>query len=63
MMDDKESIVELTVLRHKVSIIDELVVTIKHTKKCGKPCKATNQIVQYLDDEMFLAEGFKVEDE
>lgn len=63
MLEDKESILELTVLRHKVSIVDELVVTIKHTKKCSKPCKATEQIVQYLDDEMFLAQGFKVEEQ
>lgn len=63
MFDDKESIVELTVFRHKVSIVDELVVTVKHTKKCKMPCNKTEQIVQYLDDEMFLAEGFKIEEE
>lgn len=59
---DKESVVEVNVMKHKVSIIDELIVRIKHNNKCTTPCSVTEQIVQYLDDEMFLAEGFKVQE-
>lgn len=56
-----KSIVKVNVRRHVVTVEDELIVKIRHTKDCQKPCSETELIVRYLDDELFVAEGFVVE--
>lgn len=55
-----ESIVKINVRNHDISIKDELEIFIKHRRNCKKPCCDTEAIVTYLQDEMFLAEGFFV---
>ena len=55
-----ESIVKINIRGHDVTIKDEIEVYIKHKKKCEKPCEETQRIVSYLQDEMFVAEGFFV---
>ncbi len=55
-----ESIVKINIRGHDVTIKDEIEVFIKHRKTCKKPCQETEQIVSYLQDEMFVAEGFFV---
>ena len=55
-----ESIVKINVRGHEVTVKDEIEVFIKHNKSCNKPCFDTPKIVTYLEDEMFVAEGFFV---
>ena len=55
-----ESIVKINIRGHDVTIKDEIEVFIKHKKTCKKPCQETEPIVSYLQDEMFVAEGFFV---
>jgi hypothetical protein len=57
---DGESIVKINVRGHNVTIKDEIEVCINHKKSCENPCIDTPQIVTYLEDEMFVAEGFFV---
>jgi hypothetical protein len=59
-MAEEKSIVKLNVRKHEVTVEDELIVKIRHKKSCSTPCSATELIVNYLDAEMFLAEGFEV---
>ena len=59
--DDK--IVNINLYKHGVVIVDELVVNIKHNKDCSKPCPSNIPILNYLLDELFLAEGFVVTDD
>lgn len=59
-MADEKSIVKLNVRKHEVTIEDELIVKIRHKKDCSKPCSEIEPIVNYLDAEMFVAEGFVV---
>lgn len=55
-------IVKLNVHRHHVTVANELLVKIKHNKDCQKPCPDSEKIVSYLEDELFVAEGFVVTD-
>jgi hypothetical protein len=60
---ENSAIVKIGVRKHSVTIADELVVNIRHNKDCQKPCPESKNIVNYLQSEMFLAEGFVVADE
>lgn len=60
---DKEDTIWLFVRKHKVSIKNELVVHIKHNKKCKNPCPDVEPILEYLQDEMFISEGFMMTDD
>ena len=62
-MSEAKSIVNVNVRKHTVSIEDELIVKIRHNKDCPKNCPEIESIVTYLDDELFLAEGFVVTNE
>ena len=59
-MDDDKLIVKINIRKHEVLIKDELIVHIYHNKNCMKPCPDTELIVNYLQAEMFVAEGFMV---
>ena len=62
MDGESENIVKINVRKHDVTITDELIVHIHHKKTCPKPCPNTEKIVEYLQAEMFVAEGFMVDD-
>ena len=57
------AIVKLNVRKHAVTVTDELLVKIRHNKDCQDSCPESEKIVGYLEDEMFLAEGFVVTNE
>ncbi len=57
------SLVNINVRKHKVTIEDELHVKISHNKDCETHCLEKDAIIDYLLAEMFLAEGFIVTDE
>jgi hypothetical protein len=59
-MANEKSIVKVNVRKHEVAIEDELIVTIKHKKDCSNPCSELRNIVMYLEDELFVAEGFVI---
>jgi hypothetical protein len=50
----QSSIVKISVRKHPVTIADELFVKIHHGKECRNPCSETENIVSYLQAEMFL---------
>lgn len=60
MENPNESIVKINVRKHYVTIEDELHVHIRHTKECKSPCTEIEPIIDYLERELFLAEGFVV---
>lgn len=47
---------------HKVSIKDNTVVYVRHSKECKNPCPMTKLIIGYLKAEMFISDGFIVAD-
>lgn len=55
-----EVVVKLNVRRHDVTIKDGVEVFINHKKCCKNPCGETESIVTYLQDELFVTEGFFV---
>ena len=55
-----ENIVKVNVRKHKVIVKDELIVYIKHTKDCSKPCSETPEIIKYFEAELFVVKGFMV---
>lgn len=62
MPKDDDSIVNLMVRGHKVSIKDNTIVYVRHSKKCQNPCPMTELIVSYLKAEMFISDGFILAD-
>lgn len=54
--------VSLTIKKHLVTVKDELIVLIKHPKNCKKPCSDIKSILNYLEAELFVAEGYEVKD-
>lgn len=62
MLKDDDSIVNLMVRGHKVSIKDNTVVYVRHSKECKNPCPMTKLIIGYLKAEMFISDGFIVAD-
>jgi len=58
MSKDNDSIVNIMVRGHKVSIKDNTIVYVRHSKKCPKLCPMTELIVGYLKAEMFISDGF-----
>ena len=61
-MEENESLITLNILKHKITVEDELIVHIYHKKKCPSPCPTNELIVKYLEDELFVADGFVVSD-
>jgi hypothetical protein len=59
----KKNIVKVNIRNHKAIVEDELIITIKHPKECTRPCTEIERIVEYLQDEMFIVEGFIVADD
>ena len=57
------STIKINVRKHDVTITDELLVKICHNKDCKRPCPDAEKIVEYLEDELFLAEGYMVNEE
>jgi hypothetical protein len=55
-----DNTVSVNVKKHKVIVIDEMIVHIHHTKSCQKPCVLTKDIVGYLEAELFVKEGYLV---
>lgn len=55
-----EVIVKVNVRRHDVTIKDGIEVHIKHKKSCINPCGETKSIITYLEDELFVTEGYFV---
>ena len=55
-----EVVVKLNVRHHDVTVKDGVEVFIKHKKCCKNPCVETELIVTYLQDELFVMEGFFV---
>lgn len=56
-VDDK-NVITIAVRKHFVTVTDELVVFIKHNRNCESPCKDTKRIMEYLEAELFVAEGY-----
>lgn len=55
-----DNAVSVNVKKHKVIIIGGTIVHIHHTKSCQKPCVLTKEIVDYLEAELFVTEGYIV---
>jgi hypothetical protein len=62
MLREDNSIINLMVRGHKVSIKDNTIVYVRHSKKCKNPCPMTELIVNYLKAEMFIFDGFILAD-
>ena len=62
MAGESENIVKINLRKHHVTITDELIEHIHHKHTCTKPCHNNEKIVEYLQAEMFVAEGFMVDD-
>lgn len=58
MSKNDDSIVNIMVRGHKVSIKDNTIVYVRHSKKCPNPCPMTDLIVGYLKAEMFISDGY-----
>jgi hypothetical protein len=52
--------VSINIKKHNVIVIGETIVHIHHTKSCQKPCILTKDIVDYLEAELFVTEGYIV---
>jgi len=57
---DGQIVVKIYLRNHLVTIKDGVEVYIKHKKGCQNPCEETESIVTYLQDELFVKEGFFV---
>lgn len=55
-----EIVVKINIRHHDVTIKDGVEVFIKHKKGCKNPCAETEAIITYLQDELFVTEGFFV---
>ena len=62
MLKDDDSIINIMVRGHKVSIKGNTIVYVRHSKKCKNPCPMTGLIVGYLKAEMFISDGFILAD-
>lgn len=62
-MENNSSFITIYVKKHKVVIEDELTVIIFHNKDCQEHCLENDKIIQYLQDELFLSEGFTVKND
>jgi hypothetical protein len=60
---DDNNVVSISIRKHFVTITDELIILIKHNKKCESPCKDIKHILNYLEAELFVAEGYTVNNE
>lgn len=59
-MENNQSTVKINVRGHVVMIENELHVKIIHNKNCQTHCLENGAIIDYLQAELFLAEGFTV---
>jgi hypothetical protein len=62
-MEHNSSLVTVNVRKHRVVIEDELSVIIFHNPECQQHCLENDAIITYLQDELFLAEGFIVKND
>jgi hypothetical protein len=62
-MNINEKTVVVNVKKHTVAVTDELVVHIHHHRGCAKPCVRVDEILQYLEDELFVVDGYSVSGE
>ena len=56
---NKDSVV-VNVQKHSVTVTNSNVVHIHHLKTCLKPCDKVEAILEYLEDELFVVEGYAV---
>ena len=61
-MKSKTKDILINIKKHKVIIQDEMFVFIKHKKTCTEPCDCVKNITQYLEDELFVNEGYVVKE-
>jgi hypothetical protein len=54
--------ISINIKKHNVVVIDETIVHINHVRACKNPCIWTQDIVDYLEAEMFVKEGYIVSD-
>ena len=54
---EPDNSVTVYVKKHKVIVIGESLIHIHHPKTCKKPCPLSDEIKQYLEDELFVKAG------
>ena len=52
--------ISVNIKKHKVSVTNEKIISIHCPKSCKKPCEFTTDIVNYLEAELFVKEGYVV---
>lgn len=62
-MEPNPSIVKIGVRKHWVTIENELHVKITHSEDCQTNCLENGAIIDYLQAELFLKDGFIVTNE
>ena len=57
-MAKKSNTVELNVWQHSITVTDSTIVHVHHKSTCGPTCSALRSILDYLEAELFVEEGY-----
>lgn len=58
--NEESEVVKVNVKKHTAEITGRNVVKVNHHKQCAKPCVRVDEILEYLEAELFVDEGYVV---